>query len=170
MNIFNSLVGRVTRPIKLALSSNSFKNNKTLWLFAVLFIVVVLLMVYFRATKGSILNDKSGKVIEGVEGQKGEVGKEGPSGPKGDVGLPGEKGPKGELGPKGDLGPQGESGPKGDQGPQGIEGPKGIEGPRGLEGQKGDKGRMGPTGPPSYPLQMTESFATMPSLNPASYH
>lgn len=72
--------------------------------------------------------------LQGVQGEKGEVGPKGDIGPQG---LQGGVGPIGQQGPKGDTGAQGPKGDTGLQGSQGVAGPQGTQGPQGPRGENG---------------------------------
>ena len=89
--------------------------------------------------------------LNGEQGPRGEKGETGPQGPKGDTGAQGPKGERGLTGEKGDRGERGPMGIQGLQGPRGEKGPKGDTGPQGERGPKGDKGDTGATGPQGTP-------------------
>jgi hypothetical protein len=75
--------------------------------------------------------------VEGLKGDKGDIGPAGDKGDKGDIGPAGDKGDKGDIGP---AGIDGAPGDKGDIGPAGFDGIDGADGAPGDKGQKGEPG------------------------------
>ena len=95
--------------------------------------------------------------LQGVKGQKGEVGVKGDTGAKGQKG---EIGAKGEVGVKGDTGSKGQKGEIGATGATGTKGQKGEIGATGATGTKGQKGEIGATGATGAKGQKGEIGAT----------
>ena len=84
-------------------------------------------------TKESVVTKKTGRSLQGKQGDKGDIGPVGVQGDKGD------KGPAGGKGPSGDKGVTGDKGDKGDKGSPGPAGDKGDTGQKGLTGDNCSK-------------------------------
>lgn len=117
--------------------------------------------------EGSVTDDGTQTIVQGVQGPKGDKGDkgdqgiQGPTGPMGNAIIPSvdqetglmsfSAGAPGAIPSpvyvRGPQGPQGVQGLQGPQGPAGLQGAQGVQGNQGPKGDTGQTGPMGPQGP-----------------------
>lgn len=120
-----------------------------------------------KFTEGSVTDDGTQTIVQGVQGPKGDKGDkgdqgiQGPTGPMGNAIIPSvdqetglmsfSAGAPGAIPSpvyvRGPQGPQGVQGLQGPQGPAGLQGAQGVQGNQGPKGDTGQTGPMGPQGP-----------------------
>lgn len=120
-----------------------------------------------KFTEGSVTDDGTQTIVQGVQGPKGDKGEkgdqgiQGPTGPMGNAIIPSvdqetglmsfSAGAPGAIPSpvyvRGPQGPQGVQGLQGPQGPAGLQGAQGVQGNQGPKGDTGQTGPMGPQGP-----------------------
>ncbi|VHE76654.1 LPXTG-anchored collagen-like adhesin Scl2/SclB [Streptococcus pyogenes] len=110
--------------------------------------------------RASLLKGIQDHVLDGQDGDRGEVG---PAGPRGEAGPAGPRGEAGKDGAKGDRGETGPAGPRGEAGPAG---PRGEAGKDGKDGQDGLPGKDGKDGQPGKPAPKTPEVPQKPDTAP----